>query len=574
MGAVGTVASVGTVGGGRRGDEAIVDPPVVSRRGPPPVVLAAAVALCLLGGLWSVLTPIAEGPDEPAHLGLVLHLADGHAYPDHDGLAHTDGTVELCRTYATSTRWCRTAAERAGGVTRRPHPADVAPGRSERARWGPEAARPVARRNQMPQHPPAAYQVLAAALRVERAVTGSSWPLDREVALLRLVGVALVAPLPVLAWWAARRAGVGDAVGSVAAVAVLAVPQLTATAATVGNDALLILVGAAVVALAAGVAHGDRRRRVGLALGLLCGLALLTKAFGVVFPPVVGLAYLVAARRTVGGGRLGWRKMVMPLLLAGVGTVAVAGGWYISRVASTGRLAPSIEDQRLGPSARPPGFALDPLGFGSDVVRLLVGRFWGSFGWFSVHLPLALCGVLTALALALGARGVASSSRRPRLTGTGRASAGVAGARAGSAGVVAVLLGPAVGLLSFVVVRAWALYTTSGQVAFLQGRYLFGGLTGLAVLAAAGAHRTSPGRALPAAAAVALALQGAALVVVVDGWWRVGGLPWSDAVRAVLAWGAWPAPVTALFALGTLAAAAVLARSAGRSSPRPPSSAG
>ena len=45
------------------------------RRGRVPVVvLAATLAFGLLGAVWSVVAPLGEAPDEPAHLALVLHL--------------------------------------------------------------------------------------------------------------------------------------------------------------------------------------------------------------------------------------------------------------------------------------------------------------------------------------------------------------------------------------------------------------------------------------------------------------------------------------------------------------------
>jgi hypothetical protein len=57
----------------------------------PAVVWAATVAVGALAAAWSVVLPLAEGPDEPSHLGLVLHLADGGGYPAHDGLARFGG---------------------------------------------------------------------------------------------------------------------------------------------------------------------------------------------------------------------------------------------------------------------------------------------------------------------------------------------------------------------------------------------------------------------------------------------------------------------------------------------------
>ena len=88
----------------------------------------------------------------------------------------------------------------------RRHPADEAPDKGSRPAWDDEGGdRPVGGLNQMPQHPPLYYQAMATVLRAERAVGGGPASTDRELALLRLVNAALLAPLPLLAWWAARR---------------------------------------------------------------------------------------------------------------------------------------------------------------------------------------------------------------------------------------------------------------------------------------------------------------------------------------------------------------------------------
>ena len=77
----------------------------------PAVVWAATVAVGALAAAWSVVLPLAEGPDEPSHLGLVLHLADGGGYPAHDGLARSVAVVRLCTTYAAAVRVCPVPGE-------------------------------------------------------------------------------------------------------------------------------------------------------------------------------------------------------------------------------------------------------------------------------------------------------------------------------------------------------------------------------------------------------------------------------------------------------------------------------
>ena len=93
----------------------------------PRLVRLTTVTFALVCGMWSVLTPLAEAPDEPAHLGLVLHVADTGRYPAHDGLPHVAGIIQLCRDYPTTVRWCSTPAEDRADIAERERPARDAP---------------------------------------------------------------------------------------------------------------------------------------------------------------------------------------------------------------------------------------------------------------------------------------------------------------------------------------------------------------------------------------------------------------------------------------------------------------
>ena len=57
-----------------------------SRRWPrPPAAVWFATALFgLIAALWTVAVPPKRAPDEPAHVDLILYLAEGHGYPGYD----------------------------------------------------------------------------------------------------------------------------------------------------------------------------------------------------------------------------------------------------------------------------------------------------------------------------------------------------------------------------------------------------------------------------------------------------------------------------------------------------------
>ena len=508
----------------------------------PVVVLAATLAFGALASMWSVVAPLGEAPDEPAHLALVLHLADGNGYPEFDGLTNQAAIIRLCKTYASATRACPRDGEPVTPTSMRRHPVEEAPDKATRPAWddaGGDAS--VGQVNQMPQHPPLYYQVMATVLRVERAIGGGPASTDRELALLRLANAALITPLPLLAWWAARRVRLGQTAAVAAAVSVFAIPILTHIGSTLNNDNLLTLFASIAIALLAGVVRGDRSVRTAVAVGVVTALALLSKAFGIVLVPTIVLAYVLGATEMVGEGwgrRL--RTLVSPLAAAGGSVLVLAGWWFVGVRLRTGKFAPTVESERLTSALAPPGFAPDVGDFFGEFVRNVNNRFWGSFGWYTIRFPSWLATLCTLLVVVLvivalvAKRDPSGSSRLQRAS----------------------LLVPVVMLGGFVFVRAWGLYERSSKFQFLQGRYLFAGLVGLLVVVAIGLTRVA-GRFAPAvAAAFAVALQVEALRRALAGWWGGPGLGPRGQLRAMVAWSAWPGELLGLLALVAVAAGA------------------
>ena len=283
--------------------------------------------------------PQNEAPDEPAHADLVFHLATGAPYPRFDGRRMEFGVNRMCTLYAAAVRACPARGEVVTLTAKRRHVAEQAPDRGGRPGYDElrvdRAGGPV---NQMPQHPPLYYRLMSTGLRVERALL-PDLSYDREFGLLRLANVALLAPLPLLCWWAARRLGLADVVGSTAALVPFAIPQLAHIGSTINNDNLLTLLTSCLIVLLAGVLRGDLSRRTAAGVGLVTGLALLTKAFALVLPLVVVAAYAVGWRTTKRTRAAG-----EGLLLAGVLTAAVSAWWYLANLFRGDGLAPSVED--------------------------------------------------------------------------------------------------------------------------------------------------------------------------------------------------------------------------------------
>jgi 4-amino-4-deoxy-L-arabinose transferase-like glycosyltransferase len=382
---------------------------------------------------------------------------------------------------------------------------------------------------------------MAAVIGFERWVLpGDDVPsVDREVGLLRAVDVALLAALPLLAWATARRLGGSDRAGVVAALATLCLPQLVHIGAAVNNDNLFVLLGGLLAALLAGVARGQAGRRTDLAVGVVLGLALLTKAFAVMFVPWVAAAYAVGAVTT----RSRRRAIVGGAVALGVGAV-LGGWWWVGNWLREGQPAPTTESLTRTLAERPRGFSPDAVVFAWTFTGRLVTRTWAwvGFGKGKFDLPVAVVAVGTTAFLAATAVALVTARR-------GTAPGG------GLRRVDVVLAWLATILVAaFVARRAWGLYVTTGRFAFVQGRYLFGTIVGPMAVAAIGAvrlHRRAP----VAVVAGAIVVQGWVLRDVIAGAWSGDGR--AGAIDGMLAWSPWPAAAVA--AVAAVGAAALVA---------------
>ncbi len=492
----------------------------------------AAITLAHLGLLltWSVIVPTFRAPDEHVHHDLARHLTQTWTYPDYDGLDVSRRTLEAL------------GASQAFRADAPAVPADAATHRADRPGWrdlGPDVRNGPP--NQMPQHPPLYYEAAGAALRL--LDDDGSAPLDRAVWQLRLLNVALMVPLPLIAADIARRFTRAAPVVLAAAAGILAVPQLTHIGATVSNDPLMVLLGSSTLAGAARIATGDRRWRVAVATGVLGGLALLTKGFAVPLVPAVALACLLPLReRGADGRRVGRGPVIARAAVVAALALAVGGWWWVRNVIAHGTPQPGV---RL--RDRVPGVERDIVDFAGDFADRLVASFWGDFGWFEVRLPFGISVAMTVVVIVAMAAAVWRCWPRT------------------------VLALPAVASTAMVLSAAWGAYKKTGVSYATQGRYLFAGIAGISVLVALGLARLlrRPARWQPLATlAVALSLQAVALWVSLHRYWAGDSV--ADRLRAMAAFAPVSGPVTgALLTAGALtalsASAALLALARGRS---------
>ena len=425
------------------------------------LLVTALWAGLLLG--WLQLTPLYRAADEPTHVDLVLRLADGGSYA-------APGTLDVDpRVRASFPLAGLSSAERPELAALYPLPyatTDVPP-RDVPFDELPSDPGLTPFANQMTQHPPLYYLLLAGATHVLPGFDGWSFP--HQLGALRLVSALLLLPLPALAAAGARRLGAAPPVQLTAALLPLAVPQLAHVGGSVNNDALLVLLGAAAALPLLAVSRGDVTRRTAVVVGVLLGLALLTKAWAIGLVAWAGLAYGLAL---LGSARDRRGRALTSGLLAGGLAMVVGGWWWVANVVRFGALQPQGMD--LLPAR---DVDRDLVAFTAGMLKRLTASTWGNFGWLEVQLAEPVR-VAAALVVVLG---LASAVARRSEVPWARAASGVA---------LAALC------VQFAVVYQQSLknYLRGGYFAGLQGRYLYSFVAVVAVLVAVGLSRLLPAR--------------------------------------------------------------------------------
>jgi 4-amino-4-deoxy-L-arabinose transferase-like glycosyltransferase len=267
----------------------------------------------------------------------------------------------------------------------------------------------------MVQHPPLYYGLAAGFTYLVPHFPSLRW--DLQVLWLRLFSLLLLLPLPVLMHLTGLRLFGQARVGVVMALLPFAIPSYVRVAASVNNDALLVLLGAVSMYLVARVMTGDLSRRTAALLGLAWAGMLLTKGQSLVMPPVFAAAYVIGARGLL---RERIRKAVLPLLLTGAVGAVLGGWWWVRNVVVLGAVQPSGYGPAWPPERLYGARAGSSNGeFLHGVLYRLTLRVFGSIGLIDEpRLPYGLVlGLFVGLVLlvALGLRLGGSFTDAPRL---------------------------------------------------------------------------------------------------------------------------------------------------------------
>ncbi len=451
-------------------------------------MLAATALLATVLTISAVLIPGYRAPDEPQHLSTALRLATGGGYPAPPNVPIDPAVLASQPIFGFTDRhdWQPEQVRPPGELP------------SMRALGAPGADRPPAYGDQMAQHPPAYYAVLAVAIRL--LGLNDSTPPDMLLTL-RLVSAALLLPVPLLCVRGALLLGLPPPGAAIAAFLPAAWVQFTHIGASLNNGTLLVLASSAALVMLLRLAGGDLRPRVALAAGCWLSVALLTKGFALPLVGTIALALLAATRVA---------RAPDVLRAAAIASAATLPGmsWWITNQLRYGMLQPS------GVTAPAPRLASEPqLPVWLDTFSAgISSSMWASFGWLETRLPdPAHLALTTGFAVALAA-------------GSWRLRRHVAG--------VLMLHSTWVAPLALAAAGSAAGFLQTGNTGAAQGRYVQSGVVGLAILVAAALPLRRGARLIPL---VALLTAAAGLLSAYRYFWSDQAGRWS----ALTSW--WPA---------------------------------
>ncbi len=387
--------------------------------------LAAIIALFLLIGLaYSFVVPAFETPDEPFHYGFARHIAEGNGLPvqsaEQTGPWAQEGSQAPLYYLITGWMTCWIDQDDFAQIAVRNPRANIGdpldPGNKNfmlySGRQGPLVGSSLA------LHIGRWFSLLLGAITL-LGVYGTTALLcggrDKTPSFLKKLGVSSgdeMSKTKTPSFF--KKLGVCSGLPLLAAALVAAIPQFQFISASFTNDTLVMAASAATIywlaRLLAKPADQPVRAYEWLVLGVLLGVAALSKLQGLGLVPLAGLAAIFLIwrqaqqsheRERVDTGQQSHdregvdgsltlpaltetlRTVLLVALLVGLPLILIAGWWYVRNIQLYG------DWSGLGHLTAINGARAEPLALEDfwPEFRGLRFSFWGLFGWFNILLP-------------------------------------------------------------------------------------------------------------------------------------------------------------------------------------------
>ena len=468
-------AETSTIGspseGTDQGTDARIAPPAVPEGAPRAgtrrsarMIVAAATMLFFASCLgFLVNTPTGFAPDETFQFDRVMAAWGGDVVLDPEQINTSTGSRGSERTYYDPYTRQGPAYADMDPILRENRPSFTDLGGNTRS-----PQRDVS--NYMTQHPPLYYGLMGG---LTRLVPGAvDMPADGLYLLIRFFNVLLLLPVPFLFWFSARQLVGTNSIAAAAAFLPLLVPGLARESASINNDNLAIVLGAAIVGLSIKVMRGDNGLRTAAMLAGLAVAASLTKGTILFMLVIIPLAYgtQVFRRRSWPPGR------VIGVLVVGA---VFSSAWWVRNYLLFGHIQPTALGTQFARAQGPVRTADMPIDMGKFwryVGDTMPSRVFAPLGRLEPpQLPDVMIWILWALVLAtIPVAFVALRGRRWDLT---------------------VLVAVPVATLAMVLLQMYLHYASYVAFVGAQGRYaypsIFGFVFPVAVVAALtlGRHR-------------------------------------------------------------------------------------
>lgn len=391
------------------------------RRRVPLVVVVAAIGFTH-AGVWALLTPPFDAPDESEHFAYAQHFAEtGKAVGGPGAVYSTEQTVALdaVRTFSRNEtpdgkppwlpveeRGWQDHLERAGGAD------------APRANGGGFTAATSS-------HSPLYYSLLAPAYHA--AADASIWS---RLTLMRLVSALLAAVVAAFAFLIVRELLPNWPLVAVGAGLLVAFqPMFAFMGGSINNDMGVNAAAAVVLYLVVRALRRGVSVRLGAALGVALVAMPLMKFSGFALAPAAGLGVATVAFRDVRAKRRaamrGWSALFGAGVAAALGWIVVSGSFDRHVFTTPGGGTPVADTAQLGSLTGYLSYIwqvfLPKLPFMTDLISFdpaayyIYGiRGWGAFGWYAIAFPSAVYGAVILMMLVVGALGAVALWRNAR----------------------------------------------------------------------------------------------------------------------------------------------------------------